>query len=241
MQSDELVDRQLRAIGRLEKIGSVVVRGDLDVAATFDREAARGLRESHDFTLCIRRRDPKRVEPHDDGCVCRHGPTVTQRVPRIGQRTRAVCDRFIDVVAELHEERALAERADPWIVQDRNGATFTLALANASRIARAISGAPGVSPWTHSVSTASLRNVPSTAVTPPSLTNERACRTASAGSVSTEPAIERDCSVPSASYARSTKPSRATFIPTPLASFAIAEPGGATITSSCPPFAACPP
>jgi len=60
---------------------------------------------------------------------------VTLRVPRLRERTRTVCDRLVDVVAELDEERALAERADPWTVQDRNGATFTLALPNASRIA----------------------------------------------------------------------------------------------------------
>src|SRR6266568_4998879 len=149
MQGDELIDGELRSLSGLDKIRSVVMRWNLDLATTLKCRATLGLREPHDLALRIGGRETKRIEPHDDGCI------------------------------------------------RGNGATFTLALPSASRTARAMSGAPGVSPCTQSVSTASFRNVPSTAVTPPFFTNERACRTPSAGSVSTEPAIARDCSVPS--------------------------------------------
>ena len=174
MESDELVDRKPRPFRRLEQVRTVVPRRDLDLTTIFDREATLGLREPHDFALGVAWRDAKRIEPHDDGCVRRHRATLAERVPRIRERTSAPRDRVIDVITELDEERAVAEGTDAWIAQARNGATFTLALPSASRTARAISGAPGVSPCTHRVSTASLRNVPSTAVTPPFFTNERA-------------------------------------------------------------------
>jgi hypothetical protein len=63
---------------------------------------------------------------------------VTERIPAVRERAGAIRDRLIDVVAELDEERAVAESADPWFAQDRNGATFTLALPRASRTAPAI-------------------------------------------------------------------------------------------------------
>src|SRR5438552_2479900 len=146
-----------------------------------------------------RRRLPRAVKDADIGApdqppAARRVEGIYRRLPVrcVGERAGAGRHRGIDSVAELDEERAVAEGADARVAQDRNGVTFTLALANASRTARAISGAPGVSPCTHRVSTAIFRKVPSTAVTPPSLTKDRACRTAAAGSVSTDPAIERD-------------------------------------------------
>jgi hypothetical protein len=71
---------------------------------------------------------------------------MTLRVPRVGERASTGRERLIDPIAEIDEERAVAEGADPDVAQDRNGATFTLAFARASRTARAISGAPAVSP-----------------------------------------------------------------------------------------------
>ena len=71
---------------------------------------------------------------------------MARRVPRIREDASAIRDRLVDVVAELDEERAVTEGADPWIAQDLNGETFTFAVPSASRTARAMSGAPGVSP-----------------------------------------------------------------------------------------------
>lgn len=150
------------------------MRRDLDLTTIFDRDGAFGLREPQDLSLGVGWRETEGVEPHDDRRVCRDRASMTLRVPRIRERTGTRGNRVIDLVAELDKERAVAEGTDPWIAQARNGATFTLALPSASRTARAISGAPRVSPCTQSVSTASLRNVPSTAVTPPFFTNERA-------------------------------------------------------------------
>ena len=147
MQGDELVDGELGPFGRLAKIRTVVMRRDLDIATTFyGGTNLRGFCEPHDLTLGVGRSDPQRIEPRDDGRIGRDSATVTERVPRIRERAGAIRDRLIDVVAELDEERPVAERADPWFAQDRNDATFTLALPSASRTARAISGAPGVSP-----------------------------------------------------------------------------------------------
>ena len=51
-----------------------------------------------------------------------------------------------------------------------------------------MSAAPGVSPWTQSVSTSSLRKVPSAVLTPPFRTNKSACAAAAAGLVISAPA-----------------------------------------------------
>ena len=72
--------------------------------------------------------------------------TLTKRVPGVRERARASRKCVVDPVAELDEERAVAERTDLRVAQDLNGATFTLAFARASRTARAMSAAPGVSP-----------------------------------------------------------------------------------------------
>src|SRR5207237_6874530 len=109
--------------------------------------------------------EAKRVEAHDHRRVRRNCTSFTRGVPGVGERASAGRERVVDPVAELDEERAVAKRAYARIAQDRNGATFTLALANASRTACAISGAPGVSPCTQRVSTTSSRKLPSTANT----------------------------------------------------------------------------
>src|SRR5947208_1337537 len=148
------------------------------------------------------------------------------------------------------------ETLDRDAVSSRSGPSYTVGMSierpgvagavpsddrmrSASRSARAMSAAPGVSPWTQSVSTSSLRKVPSAVPTPPFRTNKSACAAAAAGLVISAPASVRERRVPSDSYVRSTNPSRATRMPIPRASCHIADPGGAKTTSSWPPVAAC--
>jgi hypothetical protein len=113
MESDELLDGELRSFGGLDKIRSVVMRWNLDLATILKCRATPGLREPHDLALGIGGRETKRIEPYDDGCIRRDRATVSHRVPRVRERTRTVGDRLIDVVADLDEQRAVAEGADP--------------------------------------------------------------------------------------------------------------------------------
>ena len=87
--------------------------------------------DSIDVAVCRIAGEPERVEPHDDGCVPGNGVPMTPRLPRGGERASAGREGSIDEIPELDEERPVAERDDPKRAQDRKGATFTFALANA--------------------------------------------------------------------------------------------------------------
>jgi hypothetical protein len=102
---------------------------------SFSFDPIEPIRELSDLALGVGRRETKRIKPHDDRGVRRDRRSMTLRIPRVGERTNAGRERFIDPIAEVDKKRALAERADPDVAQDRNAATFTLALANASRTA----------------------------------------------------------------------------------------------------------
>jgi len=113
MQGDELIDGELRSLSGLDKIRSVVMRWNLDLATTLKCRATLGLREPHDLALRIGGRETKRIEPHDDGCIRGDRATVSHRVPRVRERASTSRDRIIDLVAELDEQRRVAEGADP--------------------------------------------------------------------------------------------------------------------------------
>src|SRR5690348_5002360 len=97
--------------------------------------------------------EAQRVEPDHDGRIGRHRGSVTKALPRIRDRPTTLDEREVHAVAKLDEQRAVPEWDDARSVQDRTDAIFTFARPSASRTARAISAAPGVSPCMQSVST----------------------------------------------------------------------------------------
>ena len=78
---------------------------------------------------------------------------MTEIFPCLGERPTAFDELGVHAVAELDEQRAVAEGNDARSFQDRGEAIFTFARPSASRTARAISAAPGVSPCMQRVST----------------------------------------------------------------------------------------
>src|SRR5581483_10575670 len=69
--------------------------------------------------------------------------------------------------------------------------------SRAWRTARAVPAAPGASPWTHTVSTSTAVQSPSTDSSPPRRTRERARAATVAGSVKTAPGRSRGTNRPS--------------------------------------------
>ena len=69
------------------------------------------------------------------------------RLPRVRDAPRPAHDVLLELVPELDEQRAFAERDDARLhVQMTAGRTVTPAPVRASRTAAAMAGAPGVSP-----------------------------------------------------------------------------------------------
>jgi hypothetical protein len=107
----------------------------------------------------------------------------------------------------------------------------TIAMPSASRRLRtapATSTAVGSSPCTQTVSTFTLMVLPWRDTTSPSRTMRTTWSAALAGSLRTVPGIEREARLPSSSYWRSAKPSRASLKPSLSAAVSIFEPASAT-------------
>ena len=150
-------------------------------------------------------------------------------------RARPADDVLLELIPELDEQRALAEGDDARLHRpdDRGLAPSRPRRLSAARTAAAIAGAPGVSPCRQSVSTASFRNVPSCARTPPSRTNESACFAATCGSVCSAPAQLARAQRAVRSRRRGRRIPRARRAgPRASAASTIAEPGGANSATS---------
>src|SRR6185503_3020827 len=231
-------DAQVRALRRFREIRAVVGGGDLHEPARLcgrsDQRELASREQLRRGRLSLRGFDTQRIEAKNDrGIRGDGGPIPEGRVPVLRDGAGPGDDVLLEIVPELDEQRALTERNDARLHGQMIAArTFTPAPMSASRTAAPISGAPGVSPWMHSVSTAIFRNEPSCACTPPSRANESACFAASFGSVCSAPGSLRERSVPSFSYARSAKPSRTTRNPPASAASASADFGAANSATS---------
>lgn len=111
-------------------------------------------------------------------------------------------------------------------------ATSTPAEARPARNHAASDGAPGVSPWTQMVSMSRASTAPSIVSTDPSVAMRMARVTTSSTLRIIAPGVLRGTSEPSARYARSANPSRATRRPASFADASMAEPGGAQTMSA---------
>ena len=106
-----------------------------------------------------------------------------------------------------------------------NGVMVTPAASSRARTARAISTAPGVSPWVHTDRAGSATSEPSTASTVPSVTIPSTRAATSAGSCRRARGCERGTSRPSAAYPRSAKASATTGSPAEVATRSSTDPG----------------
>src|SRR2546428_12392173 len=95
-------------------------------------------REPQRFAFRITRRDADWIETQEHRRVRGDSMTMSECLPRVGERTAASGQSVVDAVTELDEERAVAVGSDARIAQVRKGTTFTLAPLSASRTARDI-------------------------------------------------------------------------------------------------------
>src|SRR5262245_42441307 len=119
----------------------------------------------------------------DAGVLHRHLPPAERHHARAGGDVLRV------------ERRPLERRAHAFGKKSRSGLTWQPARSSASRTARTIFGAPGVSPWQQMVWTEMSMSTPSMVRTLPSMAIFTACAAARSGSVMSEPGSLRETSV----------------------------------------------
>ena len=91
----------------------------MNLAATIDGDPIGIPCEPQGIALRFGRRQPKRIEAHDHRRVRGHRLTMAERVPGIRERTTSCGESLVDAVAELDEERTVAEGLDARIAQVR--------------------------------------------------------------------------------------------------------------------------
>ena len=87
MTSDQLVRGHARARRGLGQVRTVVERGDLDQAAGVRARGGRGLGAAQCLELGARHVQAQWIEAQDDRGVRRYRRTMTEGLPRVGERT----------------------------------------------------------------------------------------------------------------------------------------------------------
>ena len=112
MEPHELVDRHFRSRGGFVEVRAVVPRGNPHLAAKIAGDWGELSGEPRGLALGVSRRESQRIEARDHRRVRGDRTTVSERLPSIGERTAASGEGVVDAVAQLDEERAVAEGVD---------------------------------------------------------------------------------------------------------------------------------